>query len=255
MRCFVAFVVVVVTSTYPLVSAETIHLPGEVALSGTILIAEAFYEQVKGEDEPVPLEFAAWPGSHGFRDADWFDVRIEAHPGDVIVLSAGTYPIALWVFTPGITIVTEEAAEEQAIIHGTVEIDADRVTLDRIAVVGERMYGLSGHGIEVNREVIDRVAIRNCRVEGNDWTGIHIIGPHGEIDELRVEGCQLIANGMDGMDAQSVENLIITGCTITDNGWNFKGGVGVRIGSYVKHVKMHDNIIIQNRFADVYSRE
>lgn len=251
MRCFVAFVVVIVTclSISPLVSASTIHLPGETTLSGTVLISEAFYEQVKGEDEPVPLEFAAWPGSHGMRDADWFDVRIEAHPGDVIVLSAGTYPIALWVFTPGITITTEEAAEEQAIIHGTVEIDADRVTLDRIAVVGGRMYGLSGHGIEVNREVIDRVAIRNCRVEGNEWMGIHVIGPRGEITELRIEDCQVLNNGSFGIEAQSVENLIITGCTITEN------SEGVHIGSYVKHVKMHDNNITQNRFANVFVKK
>jgi len=255
MRCFVAFVFVVATclSTYPLVSAETIYLPGEVTLSGTILVAEAFYETV--EDVLVPLQFQVWPGSHGMRDAEWFDVRIEAHPGDVIVLSAGTYPIALWVFTPGIKITTDQDAEEQAIIHGTVEIDADQVTLDRIAVVGPRMYGLSGHGIEVNREVIDRITIRNCHIEENEWTGIHIIGPRGKISELRVEDCRLIANGMDGMDAQSVENLIITGCTITDNGWNLDQGVGVRIGSYVENIKMHDNLIAGNRFADVYRKE
>ena len=56
---------------------------------------------------------------------------------------------------------------------------------------------------------------------------------------------------MDGMDAQSVVNLIITGCTIIDNGWHFDHGVGVRIGSYVEHVQMHDNVISGNRFANV----
>jgi len=249
MRGFVAFVFVVVTclSTYPLVSAETIYLPGEVTLSGTILVAEAFYETV--EDVLVPLQFQVWPGSHGMRDAEWFDVRIEAHPGDVIILSAGTYPIALWVFAPGIKITTEEDAEEQAIIHGTVEIDADRVTLDRIAVVGARMYSLSGHGIEVNREVVNQITIRNCRVEGNEWMGIHVIGPRGEITELRIEDCQVLNNGSFGIEAQSVVNLIITGCTITGN------SEGVHIGSYVISVEMHDNIIAQNRFADVYRKE
>jgi len=255
MRGFVAFVVVVVTclSTYPLVSAETIYLPSEVTLSGTILVAESFYETV--EDVLVPLQFQAWPGSHGMRDADWFDVRIEAHPGDLIVLTPGLYKVDLWVFTPQITITTEPNTEEIAEIWGTVEIDADKVTLDRIAVTGPRKQNSSGHGIEVNREVIDRITIRNCHIEENEWTGIHIIGPRGEISELLVEDCRLIANGMDGMDAQSVENLIITGCTITDNGWNLDQGVGVRIGSYVENIKMHDNLIAGNRFADVYRKE
>jgi len=249
MRCFVAFVFVVVTclSTYPLASAETIYLPSEIPLTGRVIIAESFYETV--EDVLVPLQFQVWPGSHGTRDADWFDVRIEAHPGDLIILSAGTYPIALWVFAPGIKITTEEDAEEQAIIHGTVEIDADRVTLDRIAVVGARMYGLSGHGIEVNREVVNQITIRNCRVEGNEWMGIHVIGPRGEITELRIEDCQVLNNGSFGIEAQSVVNLIITGCTITGN------SEGVHIGSYVISVEMHDNTIAQNRFADVFTKK
>lgn len=255
MRGFVAFVFVVVTclSTYPLVSAETIYLPGEVTLSGTILVAESFYETV--EDVLVPLQFQVWPGKRGLRSADWFNVRIEAHPGDLIVLTPGLYKVDLWVFTPQITITTEPNTEEIAEIWGTVEIDADKVTLDRIAVTGPRKQNSSGHGIEVNREVIDRITIRNCHIEENEWTGIHIIGPRGKISELRVEDCRLIANGMDGMDAQSVENLIITGCTITDNGWNLDQGVGVRIGSYVENIKMHDNLIAGNRFADVYRKE
>jgi len=234
--------------------ADEIHLPDVTPLSGDVVIADWFYKEVS-KNVVIPREFSAWPGELGLRDSDWYDVRIEAHPGDVIVLSPGTYHMALWVFTPGITITTEEGAEEQAMIHGTVEIDADRVTVDNIAVVGERMYLRSGHGIEVNREVIDRIAIRNCRVEGNDWTGIHIIGPHGEIDELRIEDCQAIENGIDGVDSQHVNHLIITGCTITGNGWHYDGGVGVRIGNCVINVEMHDNIITQNRFADVYHKE
>ena len=236
--------------------ADEIRLPDLTLLSGrvVVVIADWFYKEVS-KNLIVPRVFSAWPGELGLRDSDWYDVRIEAHPGDVIVLSAGTYPMALWVFTPGITITTDPDANEQAIFHGTVEIDADRVTLDNIAVIGARMYGLSGHGIEVNREVIDRIAIRNCRVEGNDWTGIHIIGPHGEIDELRIEDCQVIGNGQNGIDSQHVNHLIITGCTITGNGWNYDKGVGVDIGSYVLSVEMHDNIITQNRFADVYRKE
>jgi len=61
-----------------------------------------------------------------------------------------------------------------------------------------------------------------------------------------------MGNGMDGMDAQFVKLLVITGCTITDNGWNFSHGVGVRIGSYVEDVELRDNSIVGNRFADVY---
>lgn len=233
--------------------ASEIHLPDVIPLSGDVVIADWFYKEVS-KNLIVPRVFSAWPGELGLRDSDWYDVRIEAHPGDVIVLSPGTYHMALWVFTPGITITTDQDAEEQAIIHGTVEIDADRVTLDNIAVVGPRLDRRSGHGIEVNREVVNRIAIRNCRVE-EDWTGIHIIGSHGEIDELRIEDCQVIGHGQDGIDSQHVNHLIITGCTITGNGWHCDKCVGVRIGSYVISVEMHDNIITQNRFADVYRKE
>ena len=140
-------------------------------------------------------------------------------------------------------------------IWGTVEIDADGIILDRIAVTGPRKNDSSGHGIEVNRKMINRITIRNCRSAENEWTGIHIIGSHGTIAELRVENCELIHNGMDGMDARYVVNLIITGCTITDNGWGFDHGVGVRIESYVEHVEMHDNVISGNRSADVYRKD
>ncbi|HUT87192.1 MAG TPA: right-handed parallel beta-helix repeat-containing protein, partial [Candidatus Heimdallarchaeota archaeon] len=214
----------------------------------------SFYE--KGRDgELVPREFQAWPGDHGWRSADWFDVRIEADRGDVIVLAPGMYTADVWVFAPGVTVTTDPAAEMLGQIHGTVEIDADRVTLDRIGVIGPKKDNSSGHGIEVNRELISHITIRNCRSAENEWTGIHIIGPRGTIDELRVEDCELVHNGMDGMDAQSVVNLIITGCTITDNGWDFEHGVGVRIGSFVEHVEMHDNRIWGNRLTDVYQKE
>ena len=235
---------------------KQIHIPGDVQVFEHVIIAEtgSFYE--KGRDgELVPREFQAWPGDHGWRSADWFDVRIEADRGDVIVLAPSLHKFDLWVFSPAITITTQPNAETTAEIWGTVEIDADDVTLDRIAVTGPRKDNSSGHGIEVNRELISHITIRNCRSAENEWTGIHIIGPRGTIDELRVEDCELVHNGMDGMDAQSVVNLIITGCTITDNGWDFEHGVGVRIGSFVEHVEMHDNRIWGNRLTDVYQKE
>ena len=233
--------------------SEEIHLPDSTPLSGTVLIAESFYEQVEGEDDPVPLQFEAWPRK--MKPSDWFNVRIEAHPGDVIVLSPGQYKADLWVFAPGITITTEPDAEEMAEIWGTVEIDADGIILDRITVTGPRKNSSSGHGIEVNRGPVDQITIRNCRSAENTWTGIHIIGAHGTIAELRVENCKLIHNGMDGMDARYVVNLIITGCTITDNGWDFADGVGVRIERYVEHVEMHDNVISGNRSANVSQKD
>jgi nitrous oxidase accessory protein NosD len=227
---------------------EEIHLPDGILLSDTILIAESFYEQIRGEDELVPLEFQVWPGSRGFRDADWFNVRIEAHPGDVLVLSPGQYKADLWVFAPGITITTEPDAEEMAEIWGTVEIDADGIILDRIAVTGPRKHYSSGHGIEVNREVVDRITIRNCLVEDNEWMGIHVIGPRGEIREFRVENCEVLNNGSFGIEVQSVEKLIITGCTITGN------KEGVHIGSNVLNVEMSDNVIYGNHLVDVYRK-
>ena len=247
---FVAFIFTLLIGFSAL--SEEIHLPDSTPLSGTVLIAESFYEQVKGEDDPVPLQFEAWPRK--MKPSDWFNVCIEAHPGDVIVLSPGQYKADLWVFAPGITITTEPDAEEMAEIWGTVEIDADGIILDRITVTGPRKNSSSGHGIEVNRGAVDRITIRNCRSADNEWTGIHIIGAHGTIAELRVENCELKRNGMDGMDARYVVNLIITGCTITDNGWDFADGVGVRIERYVEHVEMHDNVISGNRSADVYQK-
>jgi len=227
-----------------------------VQVFGHVIIAEtgSFYETGR-DGKLVPVEFQAWPGDHGWRSADWFDVRIEADHGDVIVLAPGLHKFDLWVFSPEITITSDPNAEEIAEIWGTVEIDADGVTLDRIAVIGPKKDNSSGHGIEVNRELINRITIRNCRSAENEWTGIHIIGPRGTIDELRVEDCELVHNGMDGMDAQFVVNLIITGCTITDNGWDFEHGVGVRIASSVEHVEMFDNVITGNREADVYRKE
>jgi len=231
------------------VLSEEIHLPDGKPLSGTVLIAESFYEQIRGEDELVPLEFQAWPGSSGFRDADWFNMRIEAHPGDMLILSPGQYKADLWVFAPGITITTEPDAEEMAEIWGTVEIDADGIILDRIAVTGPRKHYSSGHGIEVNREVVDRITIRNCLVEDNEWMGIHVIGPRGEIREFRVENCEVLNNGSFGIEVQGVEKLIITGCTITGN------SEGVHIGSYVTCVEMSANVIYGNRLVDVYRKD
>jgi len=227
---------------------EEIYLPDSTLLSGTVLIAESFYEQVKGEDDPVPLQFEAWQNGV-MRPSDWFDVRIEAHPGDVIFLSPGQYKADLWVFVRGITITTEPDEEEMAEIWGTVEIDADGIILDRIAVTGPRKNNSSGHGIEVNREVVDRIIIRNCLVEDNEWMGIHVIGPRGEIREFRVENCVVRNNGSFGIEVQGIANLIITGCTVTGN------SEGVHIGSYVIHVEMNDNVIYGNRIVNVYRKD
>ena len=97
--------------------------------------------------------------------------------------------------------------------------------------------------------------IRQCRLFENRWTGIHMIGVRGGIQEMRVEDCELVDNGMDGMDAKSIRHLLITGCTITGNGWGMANGVGLRIGSFVQTVELEDNTIAGNRFADVYRRE
>ena len=143
------------------------------------------------------------------RPSDWFRVRIEAHPGDVLVLEPSAYEAQIWIFTPNVTVMTEVDADELAIILGTVEIDADAVTLERIAVTDSSDSRDSGHGIEVNRSLLDTVTIRGCRSSGNRWTGIHIVGASGTIREMRVEACELVDNGMDGMDALSVDRLVI----------------------------------------------
>jgi len=286
--------------------AREIHLPAEGVLSGHVVIADWFYRVEK--DAVIPRDFHAWPGDRGWKSADWFDVRIEAHPGDVIVLAPGIYKADIWVYTPHLTVTTDPDDEERlAEIWGTLEIDADAVTLDRIAVIGGRKEGSSGHGIEINREFVDRMTIRDCRSENNEWTGIHLIGPRGEIQELRVEGCEIIGNGLDGLDAQSIQHLVLADCLITGNGWNNPVGVGVRVGSYMGAVDIrrceisenamdglsakssnylyvaectivqngtsntegvgirigvgvetfveHENVVSQNRFADVYYEE
>ena len=101
---FVAFIFTLLIGFSAL--SEEIHLPDSTPLSGTVLIAESFYEQVKGEDDPVPIQFEAWQNGV-MRSSDWFDVRIEAHPGDVIFLAPRLYTADLWVFVRGITITTE----------------------------------------------------------------------------------------------------------------------------------------------------
>ena len=233
--------------------AREIRIPLESQLFGNVLIAEQFGEYSDGDW--IPAEFPAWPQESGLRPSSWFNVLIEAHPGDVLTLAPGAYEAQLWIFTPQITIMTDPESAELAAIQGTIEIDADRVTLERIGVTNSPLSGTSGHGIEVNSDLLDYVTIRQCRSHGNRWTGIHMIGIRGTIVEMRVENCELIDNGMDGMDAKSVDQLIITGCTVTGNGWDLSNGVGVRIASWVLQVEMHDNVIEDNRSADVYHKE
>jgi len=228
---------------------KQIHIPGDVEVFGHVIIAETglFYE--KGRDgELVPVEFQAWPGDHGWRSADWFDVRIEADRDDVIVLAPSLHKFDLWVFSPAITITTQPNAETTAEIWGTVEIDADGVTLDRIGVIGPKKGNSSGHGIEINPKVVKFVTVRNCLIKNNEWYGIHVLGP-GDIIELRVENCEVIDNGSFGIEAQSVRTLVITGCTITGN------SEGVHVGSNVQAVEMLDNVITGNREANVYRKE
>ena len=252
MRNLAALAVVVLLIVAP-AAAREIRLPEEAGVAGSVLIAERFME---GEgDDAIPVEFPAWAGERGLRPSTWFKSQIEAHPGDVIVIQPGAYQAQLWIFTPGITVMTDPAEEGLAVIHGTIEVDADRVTLERIGVTDSSNSGDSGHGIEVNGDLLDVITIRGCRSSGNRWTGIHMIGVRGTIQEMRVEDCELVDNGMDGMDAKMTTRLIVMGCTITGNGWDLATGVGLRIGSYVQTVELEDNTITGNRFADIYRRE
>jgi parallel beta-helix repeat protein len=246
MKNFVAVAFLVVLLNMVAFGAE-IHLPADAQLSGTVLIAESFYKMV--DDEPVPLPIAVWQGANGMRDTDWFDTRIEAHPGDSIVISPGQYQVDIWIFTPNVTLTTDPSSEEMADIWGTVEIDADNVILDGIAVTGPRKNMSSGHGIEVNREVLNTVTIRNCLVEGNEWMGIHVIGPRGRIETMIVENCVVKNNASFGIECQTTANLIITGCTVTGN------GQGIHIGSNVSNVILQDNIVTGNREIDIFRKE
>jgi len=230
--------------------AREIRLPDEAPLTGNVLIAESFTRTV--DDETVPIDFPVWPGDTGFRPATWFAVCIEAHPGDVLILAPGDYEAQLWIFTPRVTLRTDPAAADLAVIRGTIEVDADGVLLERVAVTLSSVSGTSGHGIEVNRAFVRTVTIRDCSSSQNPWTGIHIVGATGEISEMRVERCTLKDNGMDGMDSTSVRRLVVIGCTITGNGWGLATGVGIRISRFVESVELADNIVVDNRFADVY---
>ena len=248
-RCSI-LAVVLVAALGALAEAREIRLPDEAPLRGNVLIAEAF-ETTKG-DEVVPIEFPAWPGKSGVKPATWFSVRIEAHPGDVLVLAPGEYDAEIWIFVPGVTVCTDPAADGRALIRGTVEVDADRVVLERLSVTASKDPTTSGHGIEVNRVYVRTIAIRDCSSSQNQWTGIHIIGSQGMIEELRVERCLLEDNGMDGMDSISVRRLVVLGCTITGNGWSLSTGVGIRVGRLVEDLELADNVVADNRFADVY---
>ncbi len=242
--------------------AKEIHIPQEAALTGQVVIAEWFYQVVHQvpHDVTEARSFEAWPGRDDpVPTSDDFTVRIEAHPGDVLVLGPGAYTADLFVYTPNLTIRTDPKSSTNASIWGTIEVDASGVILDHLTVTGPRKCVgnacSSGHGIEVNRGVVRSITIRNVRVENRDWVGIHIIGPNGRMNLMQVENCELVHNGQDGMDAQSTDRLVITGCTITDNGWGLANGVGVRIGMNVTQVEMTDNVIERNRYQDVSRRE
>ncbi len=243
-------VAALLAATAGFAEAREIRLPDEAPLMGKVLVAEAFTQTVAGEIEPI--DYPAWPGSHGMKPATWFTVRIEAHPGDVLVLAPGQYDAEIWIFTPDVAVHTDPAASEHAVIRGTIEVDADRVTLERLSVTASLDPTTSGHGIEVNREFVRSIAILDCSSSDNPWTGIHIIGAAGTIAELRVERCTLRNNGMDGMDSVSVRHLVVVGCTISGNGWNLSTGVGIRISRFVETVELVDNTVADNRFADVY---
>lgn len=246
------------------VVAREIPIPEEAALLGNVAIADWFYRPADDDGFEEPRLFQVWPGDNGLRGPDYFDTLILAAPGDVIVLAPGSYTADLWVYTPNLTITTagssatgsgdsDATAEDpdrdpivRASIWGTVEIDADRVLLDSIEVTGPRKQTSSGHGIEINREVARRVTIRNCRSADNDWTGIHMIGVRGQMIEVRVEDCELSGNGMDGLDAQNIDSLVITGCTVTGN-----GVAGLRINRYINSVLLENNIVTGNLGGNV----
>jgi len=221
-------------------AGREIRLPAEAAIGGRVIIADWFYEQVD-RDTVIPREFQAWPGAHGIHDADWFDVRILASPGDVILLAPGTYVADVWVFAAGVTIKTEGDATALATIRGSLEVDADRVLLERVAVVGN-----DGHGIEINREVVRHITLRGCLSADNLWVGIHLIGAKGTITEYRIEDCVVTGNGWDGIDARYTTRLVLSGNTITGN-----GHAGVYIESYVEHVELDGNEISGNGTGDV----
>jgi len=218
-------------------------------VSGRVIIAPEFYRETR--DGTVPLEFPAYPGDSGIKSADWFDARITAHPGDTILLEGGVYDMALWIFTPDVRIVTAPGSERRAAIQGTLEIDADNVVIEGIDVIGPHAhrYHSGGHGIEINRVFVNRILIKDCRIERNDWMGIHVIGARGEIEEIRVVDCIVADNGSFGVEAQSVRRLIIENCTITGN------REGVHAGSQVGELIILDSRISGNRDHDVWKKE
>jgi len=217
--------------------------------SGRVIVAPEFYRETR--DGPVPLEFPAYPGERGIKSTDWFDTRIAAQPGDVIYLAGEVFDMALWVFTPNVVVTTAPGAGMRATIQGTLEIDADSVTVKGVNVVGPHAhrYHSGGHGIEINRMFVDTVRIEDCRIERNDWMGIHVIGARGEIEEIRVVDCIVADNGSFGVEAQSVRRLIIESCTITGN------REGVHAGSYVSELILIDNDITGNLEHNVWKKE
>ena len=229
--------------------AREILIPEETTMQGDVAIAEWFY-RTDVEGNTIARELQVWFREDGLREPDYFDTLILASPGDVIVLSPGSYTADLWIYSPGITITTAQDPDSDEIVRasiwGTVEIDADRVVLDGIEVTGPRKHLSSGHGIVVNREVARLVTIRNCRSVDNDWTGIHMIGARGQMAEMRVENCELSGNGMDGLDAQNIDSVIITGCTVTGN-----GVAGLRINRYINNLVLENNIVTGNRAGDI----
>ena len=128
-----------------------------------------FYEQVD-RDTVVPRTFEVYQGVMKDADAAFINAKVVAQPGDVIILAPGDYTVNLWVFTEGVIVQTADDADSLAAIHGSLEIDADRVTLERLAVVDSE-----AHGIEINRERVRVVTIRGCRSENNAWIGIHLM--------------------------------------------------------------------------------
>lgn len=233
-----------IAAAWPAMCAE-VRVSG---VAGRVIIAPEFYRETS--EGPVALEFPAYPGAGGVKPADWFDARITAHPGDTILLEARTYDMALWVFTPDVRITTAPEAEGRAAIQGTLEIDADGVVIDGIDVIGPHAhrYHSGGHGIEINRRYVRNVLIQDCRIERNDWMGVHVIGTGGTIETITIVNCLIADNGSYGVEAQSVSRLVIVGCTITGN------NEGVHAGSQVGELVISDSQVHGNRTHDIWRK-
>ena len=181
-----------------------------VPMAGTV---EAMPNEVWVDDD-FTSGTTSWDITHFAIIQDGISVVAE---GGTVNVAAGTYPEDVTIGTIGMTL--QAGTKHEAVIEGTVVIDAANVTVDGFSIKNfsqiptsdwSGIYMPSGTGILVANNLIDGIAIDPV---ANLTVGIHTL--HGSTAEATLEG-NIIKNVRMGIYSQG-GSLLISNNSIEEN--------------------------------------